>query len=113
MMGRPDEELSRLFRAYRDACPDPLPGADFMPGVWRRIEQRRRFSSSLRRWTGAFVTASAALCVALAVYTSSLASAEIPVLTTAFVESLETDTPDTLPYLNLVSPEPDEPVEVE
>ena len=106
-MGRQDDELNRLFRAYREACPDPEPSAHFMPGVWRRIEERRRFSSALRRWTGAFVTASAALCVALAVYTHSLASGELPVLTTAFVESLETDTPETMPYLNVVSPEPD------
>lgn len=111
-MGRQDDELSRLFCAYRDACPDPRPGAHFMPGVWRRIEERRRFSSALRRWTGAFVTASAALCVALAVYTHSLASAEIPVLTTAFVESLETDTPETMPYSNLISPDLDQQPEV-
>ena len=53
-MATSDEQLDGLFRAYREACPDPEPSPEFMPGVWKRIEARQKFSLSLRRWTSAF-----------------------------------------------------------
>ena len=37
-----DERLDALFRAYRQACPDPEPSADFMPRLWLKIEARER-----------------------------------------------------------------------
>ena len=46
-----NDKLDSLFRAYREAVPDPEAGPDFMPGLWRRIESQRAMSSSwLFRW---------------------------------------------------------------
>jgi hypothetical protein len=58
--------LDRVFRAYRDACPDPDPGANFMPMVWDRIERTRSTSIGFRRIAQAFVTAAFALSLLMA-----------------------------------------------
>ncbi len=63
-----DQRLDALFRAYRDACPAPEPSANFMPELWQKIEARNTFTYSLRRWTGAFVTAALAFSLAIGVY---------------------------------------------
>ena len=45
------DKLDALFTEYRAACPDPEPGADFMPALWRRIEARRTATVSVfRHW---------------------------------------------------------------
>jgi len=66
--GDENRELDRLFRAYREACPDPEPSANFMPDLWRRIEERQRSVFFLGRWARAFVTAAAVLSLAMAAY---------------------------------------------
>ncbi|HYW45142.1 MAG TPA: hypothetical protein VE959_19930 [Bryobacteraceae bacterium] len=66
--GNGEERLDALFRAYRDACPDPEPSANFMPNVWARIESRQNFTFSFRRMANALVTAAVALSIALSVY---------------------------------------------
>jgi len=63
-----EERLDALFRAYREACPDPDASPNFMPTLWRRIESRQSFAFSFRRMAGGFVTAALALSVALGVY---------------------------------------------
>jgi len=63
-----ENELDALFRAYRAACPDPEPSANFMPELWRRIEERQRSIFFLGRWARAFVTAAAVLSLAMAAY---------------------------------------------
>jgi len=68
MRGNEDERLDALFRAYRDACPDPEASANFMPTLWARIESRQTFLFSFRRMANAFVTAAVALSIALGVY---------------------------------------------
>ncbi len=62
-----EDRLDRLFAAYREAVADPEPSARFMPGMWERIESRRRDAWRLRRWAGGLVTASAAICTVVAV----------------------------------------------
>lgn len=64
-MGLQDErELDALFAAYRETLPDRDGSAEFMPKLWQGIEARQRFKVlSWRRWTGAFVSASLALCL--------------------------------------------------
>jgi hypothetical protein len=42
-----DPRLTNLWLAYRDACPDPEPRADFMPRMWQKIEAQRTQSLSL------------------------------------------------------------------
>ena len=62
--------LDALFASYNQAVRVPEPSADFMPALWARIEQRQRTSYSFRRLASGFVTAAAALCIAmsLAIY---------------------------------------------
>lgn len=62
-----DARLDECFVAYRDACPDPEPAADFMPRLWARIEGRResQAAAAWRRWTEAFLSLAAAACLAI------------------------------------------------
>ena len=41
MRGNSEEQIDALFRAYRDACPTPEPGPNFMPDLWQKIEARQ------------------------------------------------------------------------
>jgi hypothetical protein len=68
MHGSNDEKLDALFRAYRAACPDRDPGANFMPELWKRIESRQTFTFSFRRMASGFVTAALALTIAMGIY---------------------------------------------
>ena len=61
-MDRMDDKLDALFAEYRMACPDPEPSADFMPGLWKRIEARRVATVSVfRHWAQICVMATVAL----------------------------------------------------
>src|ERR1017187_4219465 len=68
--GGGDGKLDSLWQAYRAACPDREPSANFMPGLWRRIESRRNFTFSFQRMVRGFVTAAAAGTIAIGVYVS-------------------------------------------
>lgn len=39
-----EQKLDKLFYAFRSANPDPVPSAGFTPGIWNKIEARRRQS---------------------------------------------------------------------
>jgi hypothetical protein len=57
-----DQKLDAFFAEYRMACPDPEPGQDFMPGMWKRIEARRvQTVSVFRHWAQVCVMASVGL----------------------------------------------------
>jgi len=61
-MDRMDDKLDALFAEYRMACPDPEPSADFMPGMWKRIEARRVATVSVfKHWAQVCVMATVAL----------------------------------------------------
>jgi len=66
--GDVNARLDALFRAYREACPDPESSVNFIPELWRRIEERQRSVFFLGRWARAFVTAAAVLSLAMAAY---------------------------------------------
>lgn len=66
--GTDGKELDRLFQRYRDACPAPEPGANFMPELWQRIESRQTISFFIGRMASGFVTAAVAITLAMAVY---------------------------------------------
>ncbi|HUI78354.1 MAG TPA: hypothetical protein VLY24_10565 [Bryobacteraceae bacterium] len=68
MRGSSDEQLDQLFRAYREACPTPEAGPNFMPQLWQKIESRQTLGFTLRRFASAFVTAAVAASLALGVY---------------------------------------------
>ena len=67
-LGDKDRALDNLFRAYGEACGSPEPSANFMPEIWRRIEDRQRSMFFLGRWARAFVTAAAVLSLGMAAY---------------------------------------------
>ena len=58
-------ELDQLFAKYKDALPDPDPSANFMPGLWRKIEARQSFTTRIKKLTQVFVVATAAVCLML------------------------------------------------
>ena len=58
-------ELDQLFAKYKEAVGDPDPSADFMPGLWRKIEARQSFTTRIKKLTQVFVVATAALCLLL------------------------------------------------
>ncbi len=47
-----EQELDRLFVAYRDAIPDLEPSPEFLANVWRKIEDSRPslWTSALQHW---------------------------------------------------------------
>ena len=57
-----EHKLDKLFLAYKSANPDPTPSVGFTPGIWSKIEARRR-QSFLISWTRNLVAASASLCM--------------------------------------------------
>src|SRR6201996_9762187 len=66
-MNGDDSALDTLLEAYRSACPDIEPSANFMPAIWQKIEARRSFWFVFQREARAVMTASAALFVVLLV----------------------------------------------
>lgn len=72
-------DIDALLASYRSAVEVPDASPDFMPGLWNRIEQRRTVPYSFRRLASAFVTAGAALCLAMTLLMSS--SSQISVST--------------------------------
>jgi len=97
--GDQDAELDALLHAYRDAIPDPDPSANFMPELWRRIEERQRSLFFLGRWARAFVTAAAVLTLAMAAYLYIPRSHTSTFSAESYVEALaghSQDVPDLL-----------------
>jgi len=66
-----EARLDELFRAYREACPDPDPGVNFMPAVWAKIEAREVSATWFSRVARALVTVALAACVILGLMASS------------------------------------------
>jgi hypothetical protein len=58
-------KLTSLFHKYRAACPEVEPGANFMPGIWQRIESRRSFRSVFQQIARPLMAGSAALVLLL------------------------------------------------
>lgn len=63
-----ETKLGALWAEYRNACPDPEPGSDFMPRLWQKIEARRIETTSVfRRMAQACVMATIALTLVIVV----------------------------------------------
>ena len=84
---RDDDQLDALFRAFRDACPTPEPGINFMPQLWRRIESRQKFGFSFRRMANALVTAGVAATICLGLYTT-IRRSDTALYSVSYVEAL-------------------------
>jgi hypothetical protein len=58
-------EVRELFRSYRDSFDGIDGSANFMPGLWSRIDSRRRVTYTFGRLASAFVTAAFLICLIL------------------------------------------------
>ena len=100
-----EQRLDRLFADYRTACPDPEPGANFMPTLWQRIEARRNpmlqwVTLSRRALAGAL-----GLCLVLGVVLgTALSSSQF--YQSTYIEALDDDeAPEELAAMHPVSME--------
>lgn len=64
-MTNDDAAFDALLESYRAACPELEPSANFMPGVWQKIEARRSFWLVFLREARTALAACAALCLVL------------------------------------------------
>jgi len=104
---RLERDLDALFAAYREACVAPEPGPDFMPRLWQQIEARRSVSYVFGRWTQAFVTAAAALCLLLGLLQATLTS-QSSFYTRTYLDVLQEDIATESPfYVDLLRDEND------
>jgi hypothetical protein len=85
-------ELDKIFAEYRSAVIEPEPSPEFMPTLWSRIDQNRRFTYSFRRIASGFVTAAAAICLVLSVV--SWTPSQAPISAATYVEILADSTAD-------------------
>jgi hypothetical protein len=93
-------DLDRLFRAYREACPDPEAGVNFMPQLWAKIEARENSSHVFGRMARTLVTAALAASVILGLLLSTAAQSGANFNGT-YVEALMADHASGLEPLNL------------
>src|SRR5947208_8095571 len=111
----PEEaRLDTLFRAYYSACePEPV-SANFMPELWQKIERAQSVTFSFQRISKGFVTAAAALSLALAVV-GFFPAHQNPAFTSAsYIEALaahtealaaHSDSNEYVDFLHLDSPD--------
>ena len=86
-MNRLDRALDELFARYREACPDPSPGPGFMPGLWEKIEARRRSRFRLLHLSRVFLSGAAAIWLLIA-GVLLLPSSGPPTLRQSYVDAL-------------------------
>lgn len=89
--GQLDAELTALFAEYRAAIPDPEPGANFGPRLWQKIEARRNYTFSLRRFTQGIVTAAAAASLLMGVSLVVQRTHTVSFYNTTYLEALAAD----------------------
>jgi len=97
--GNSDEKgtrLDELFLAYRAACPELEPSANFMPNIWARIEAREVSTTWFGRVAKILVTAALAASVILGIIISSMNQSNA-----TFVDALRADHASTLEPLHL------------
>jgi hypothetical protein len=95
-----EARLDAIFRAYREACPEPVPSANFMPEIWAGIEAREVSTNWFGRVAKALVTAALAASVILGLMISSM-NRPSAFLNATFVEALRADHASTLEPLHL------------
>ena|SRR5437899_12284043 len=112
-----DERLDTLLQAYYWAC-EPRPvSANFMPELWQKIERVQTATFSFRRIAKGFVTAAAAVSMALAMVVgfapshqnSSLYSATYVEALAAHTDALaahnNTDSIESVDFIHVDSPD--------
>jgi hypothetical protein len=82
--------LDDLFRAYREACPDPEPSVNFMPEMWAKIEAREASSTVFNRLAKALVTAALGASVVMGLLSASY-NQPAPVYEGSYIQALAAD----------------------
>ena len=85
------EGISALLSAYRSALPDVEPSPHFTPGIWSKIDIRRRESRWFGRIARGFVTASGAICLMLSAAMWVPGTQVSPVYTSSYIDVLAND----------------------
>jgi hypothetical protein len=103
-----NNELDTLFAKYKEAVPDTEAGANFMPGLWRKIEARQSFTLRVRKLTQVFVGAAAAACLLVAMIEVVPGSSR-PELHGTYVDVLAAAHPaDNLAAVGIVAHDPEQ-----
>jgi len=85
-----EHRLDRLFTDYRNACPDPEPGANFMPTLWQRIEARRNPALQWVTLSRRALVGALGLCLALGlVLGTALSNSQF--YQSTYIEALDDD----------------------
>ena len=102
-----EAHLDSLFQAYYSACePGPV-SPNFMPELWQKIERTQSATFSFQRISKGFVTAAAALSLALGVVCFFPARLSTPAYNATYVDALAAHTEtvartsDTFDYVDL------------
>jgi hypothetical protein len=97
-----EARLDQMFRAYREACPEPEASVNFMPGMWAKIEARQVSTNLFGRMAKALVTVALAATVVLGILVSSASqSNSIGTYNGTYLEALTADQVSSLEPLNL------------
>ena len=101
-----EARLDQLFRAYRQAVPDPEPSVNFMPAMWARIEQREKSDNWIGQFAKALATAALVAYLITAMVSPSPASKKNAYYNVAYrngnyVDALVADHFSTLEPLHL------------
>ncbi|GAB4413296.1 MAG: hypothetical protein OHK0021_21220 [Bryobacter sp.] len=78
-------ELAALWGSYRNACPETDAQPNFMPGLWQRIEERRKKEAWIFHWANAFAATAAVVAI---VSGAMFYSKPAPVPQRAYIEKL-------------------------
>jgi hypothetical protein len=95
-----EHRLNELFLQYRDACPVPEAGANFMPEMWAKIEMREASGNWFGSMAKALVTAALAASVILGLLVSSM-NQSTAFYNGTFIEALSKDRVASLEPLHL------------
>ncbi len=86
-----ERNLERLLERYSQACPEVQAGANFMPGLWQRIDAKRGFSFKLASYARILALTAASLCLAAGLFELSSYGPARQLASNRFVEILDDD----------------------
>ncbi|MEP6715513.1 MAG: hypothetical protein ABJC09_08045 [Terriglobia bacterium] len=95
-----EQDLAQLFLAYRQACPEPDPGVNFMPELWAKIESRQNATHLFGRMAKALVTVALAATVVLSFMTATASQSNFS-FDGSYLEAISADQASSLEPLNL------------
>jgi len=107
--GSDEARLDAMFEAYRAACPDLEPSADFMPQLWLKIEARQSVSAVFGRLARNLATAALALSLLLGLAVSISGSRVGPLPSESYAEVLADEHYNASLDFEPVRPAPAEP----